>query len=150
MHAYDPEAAPSEMLEVGQGPHASPSPQVTFRNPVIERIPRLRRQKKIFSKQQGEGMNQGSAETRGAGRVTEANVPPSTPLPREGISACSADEHRRRHLGTAAPQAHPQRHSHWYLQPGGFTRTRGSLRRVSGGQGPGRPAAPAACPDAGS
>uniref|UniRef100_A0A2I3GH75 non-specific serine/threonine protein kinase n=1 Tax=Nomascus leucogenys TaxID=61853 RepID=A0A2I3GH75_NOMLE len=26
---------------------------VTFRNPVIERIPRLRRQKKIFSKQQG-------------------------------------------------------------------------------------------------
>lgn len=31
-----------------------PSPQVTFRNPVIERIPRLRRQKKIFSKQQGE------------------------------------------------------------------------------------------------
>ncbi|OWK11819.1 PKN1 [Cervus elaphus hippelaphus] len=47
------EAAPSEMLEAGQGPHASPSPQVTFRNPVIERIPRLRRQKKIFSKQQG-------------------------------------------------------------------------------------------------
>lgn len=29
------------------------SPQVTFRNPIIERIPRLRRQKKIFSKQQG-------------------------------------------------------------------------------------------------
>lgn len=28
--------------------------QVTFRNPVIERIPRLQRQKKIFSKQQGE------------------------------------------------------------------------------------------------
>ncbi|XP_042638690.1 serine/threonine-protein kinase N1 [Orycteropus afer afer] len=28
-------------------------PWVTFRNPVIERIPRLRRQKKIFSKQQG-------------------------------------------------------------------------------------------------
>ncbi|MBZ3875770.1 Serine/threonine-protein kinase N1 [Sciurus carolinensis] len=27
--------------------------EVTFRNPVIERIPRLRRQKKIFSKQQG-------------------------------------------------------------------------------------------------
>lgn len=78
-HAYDPEASPSEMLEVGQGPHASPSPQVTFRNPVIERILRLRRQKKIFSKQQGEGMNQGSTETRGAGRVTEANVPPHVP-----------------------------------------------------------------------
>lgn len=29
------------------------SPQVTFRNPIIERIPRLQRQKKIFSKQQG-------------------------------------------------------------------------------------------------
>lgn len=27
--------------------------EVTFRNPIIERIPRLRRQKKIFSKQQG-------------------------------------------------------------------------------------------------
>ncbi|KAB1259985.1 Serine/threonine-protein kinase N1 [Camelus dromedarius] len=35
------------------GETGSPSPQVTFRNPVIERIPRLRRQKKIFSKQQG-------------------------------------------------------------------------------------------------
>lgn len=31
----------------------SMSPQVTFRNPIIERIPRLQRQKKIFSKQQG-------------------------------------------------------------------------------------------------
>ena len=79
MHTYDPEASPSEMLEEGQGPHASPSPQVTFRNPVIERIPRLRRQKKIFSKQQGEGVNWGRAETRGAARVTEANV---HPLPR--------------------------------------------------------------------
>lgn len=29
------------------------SPQVTFHNPIIERIPRLQRQKKIFSKQQG-------------------------------------------------------------------------------------------------
>ncbi len=28
-------------------------PQVTFFNPVIERVPRLKRQKKIFSKQQG-------------------------------------------------------------------------------------------------
>lgn len=27
--------------------------QVTFFNPVIERVPRLRRQKKVFSKQQG-------------------------------------------------------------------------------------------------
>ncbi|XP_006900874.1 PREDICTED: serine/threonine-protein kinase N1 [Elephantulus edwardii] len=33
-------------------PHI-PYAQVKFRNPVIERIPRLRRQKKIFSKQQG-------------------------------------------------------------------------------------------------
>uniref|UniRef100_A0A8C6A4Z2 Serine/threonine-protein kinase N1 n=1 Tax=Marmota marmota marmota TaxID=9994 RepID=A0A8C6A4Z2_MARMA len=34
--------------------------EVTFRNPVIERIPRLRRQKKIFSKQQGEvGLGRG-------------------------------------------------------------------------------------------
>lgn len=29
--------------------------QVTFFNPVIERVPRLQRQKKVFSKQQGEG-----------------------------------------------------------------------------------------------
>ena len=28
--------------------------QVTFFNPVIERVPRLQRQKKVFSKQQGE------------------------------------------------------------------------------------------------
>ena len=76
---YDPEASPSKMLEEGQGPHASPSPQVTFRNPVIERIPRLRRQKKIFSKQQGEEVNRGRAETRGAARVMEAKV---HPLPR--------------------------------------------------------------------
>lgn len=31
----------------------SPLLQVTFFNPVIERIPKLQRQKKIFSKQQG-------------------------------------------------------------------------------------------------
>lgn len=29
--------------------------QVTFFNPVIERVPRLQRQKKVFSKQQGDG-----------------------------------------------------------------------------------------------
>lgn len=81
MHAYDPEASPSEMLEEGQDPHTSPSPQVTFRNPVIERIPRLRRQKKIFSKQQGEGMNWSRAETRVAVRVMEANVHPHAALP---------------------------------------------------------------------
>ncbi|XP_004999906.1 serine/threonine-protein kinase N1 isoform X2 [Cavia porcellus] len=34
-------------------PQGSLLAEVTFRNPVIERIPRLRRQKKIFSKQQG-------------------------------------------------------------------------------------------------
>jgi len=32
--------------------------QVTFFNPVIERVPRLRRQKKVFSKQQGEDIVQ--------------------------------------------------------------------------------------------
>ncbi|KAK1342668.1 hypothetical protein QTO34_015434 [Cnephaeus nilssonii] len=61
--------------------------EVTFRNPVIERIPRLRRQKKIFSKQQG-------------------------------VPACQADEHRRRHLGAAASKVHSQCHSHGHLQPG--------------------------------
>lgn len=48
LRASPPPRAGSEFLSTG------PSLQVTFRNPVIERIPRLRRQKKIFSKQQGE------------------------------------------------------------------------------------------------
>ncbi|KAB1259979.1 Serine/threonine-protein kinase N1 [Camelus dromedarius] len=54
LHTCDPEALPTKLPGGGQrSSHAGPSPQVTFRNPVIERIPRLRRQKKIFSKQQG-------------------------------------------------------------------------------------------------
>lgn len=61
--------------------------EVTFRNPVIERIPRLRRQKKIFSKQQGERMGWGWGEARGLGvaRVSQGNT---AAVPREGIPAC--------------------------------------------------------------
>ncbi|XP_005381155.1 PREDICTED: serine/threonine-protein kinase N1 isoform X6 [Chinchilla lanigera] len=40
-------------VQLDMEPQGSLLAEVTFRNPVIERIPRLRRQKKIFSKQQG-------------------------------------------------------------------------------------------------
>ncbi|XP_029773668.1 serine/threonine-protein kinase N1 [Suricata suricatta] len=43
-----PQWGPSKM-----SPDIARVPRVTFHDPVIERIPRLRRQKKIFSKQQG-------------------------------------------------------------------------------------------------
>lgn len=82
----------------------TPAGQVTFRNPVIERIPRLRRQKKIFSKQQGEeavgcvvGHGGGEGGPAGASRVTYPPIPC-----REDLPACEADEHRCGHLGTAA------------------------------------------------
>lgn len=79
-------APPPHCPEVGEGSDTGSSPQVTFRNPVIERIPRLRRQKKIFSKQQGKELGQGRGETRGPEGITEADTCPHPP--REGLSAC--------------------------------------------------------------
>lgn len=38
--------------------------QVTFFNPVIERVPRLQRQKKVFSKQQGEADREQRGNTK--------------------------------------------------------------------------------------
>lgn len=63
---------------------------------------------------------------------------PTHLLPRKGLPACQAAEHRRGHMGSTVTKTHPQRcDGHRHLQSRGSSGIRGSEHRVKGGRIPG-------------
>uniref|UniRef100_A0A452GZF4 Protein kinase N1 n=1 Tax=Gopherus agassizii TaxID=38772 RepID=A0A452GZF4_9SAUR len=111
------------------GPASHPGlllPQVTFFDPVIERIPKLQRQKKIFSKQQGKAFL----------RARQMNIDIATwvRLLRRLLPTASS-------TGAYSPSAHvptgPDSEGHHSLRPG---------QLADGGERPERGALPQRCP----